>query len=504
MAVNKRYEIEEELAYSYYQQENYQGALKHYKEAIKYGSTDAYFDVGQIYTFGEKGVRENRNIALKYYKEGIEKFSFKCYVGMMSLYLSQNDFENARQCLHLSLEMCNDFWKGAAAQTYIYSYLLRGKEIDEEERCIMVPYADIILEYIRSKLQRYGDETDRLVLKYVLEELVPDYEEEYSSSLPLEEVEQELREYDDNHWNSKADKSQQINASNDQNAIMDEDEENLSLEELLQELHSLVGLQQVKDDLQSLINVINVNKMREKRGIKQSPMSLHLVFDGNPGTGKTTVARLLAKIYKALGILSKGQLIETDRAGLVGGYVGQTAIKVHDKVQEALGGVLFIDEAYTLSNEKSGNDYGQEAIDTLLKLMEDKRDNLIVIVAGYTDLMESFLSSNPGLRSRFNKHIHFQDYTPDELMKIFMSMCKKTGFVVTQGANQLLTAFFHKLYTSRQSDFANGRTVRNIYEKLLTIQADRLSVGKRNISDEELMSINLDDVKGLLKIWKLN
>lgn len=266
-----------------------------------------------------------------------------------------------------------------------------------------------------------------------------------------------------------------------------------TVEELLADLDSLIGLDGVKREVHSLINLIKVRKLRQQHGLKVMDMSFHMVFTGNPGTGKTTVARLVAKIYKQLGFLSQGQLIETDRSGLVAGYVGQTAGKVTEVVKSALGGILFIDEAYALARKGMDNDFGREAIDTLVKLMEDNRDDLVVIVAGYTDEMHDFLTSNPGLISRFNKYIDFPDYTDDELMAILAMNAKKQGYVIADDANAEVRKMLEGMSVSDRLDFGNARGMRNTLEKLVQEQANRLAAVTGEITKEMLCEVTRED-----------
>ena len=265
-----------------------------------------------------------------------------------------------------------------------------------------------------------------------------------------------------------------------------------TMEDLKEELHGYIGLDRIKEEVDSLINWIEICKARQEHGLPTPDLSLHMVFSGNPGTGKTMVARLMSRIYKCLGVLSKGHLVEVDRSGLVAGYVGQTAIKTAEVIEKAMGGVLFIDEAYALTN-RGGMDYGMEAVDTLLKAMEDHRDDLVVIVAGYTELMQEFVHSNPGLESRFNRFMFFPDYTVEEMTGIFKMRCEKSGYTLEDAAWDTL----NEILTRESKDvegFGNARGVRNLFEKAIAAQADRLAAGKTEITKESLMCLTRADL----------
>ena len=262
-----------------------------------------------------------------------------------------------------------------------------------------------------------------------------------------------------------------------------------------QELDELIGLGSVKQEVRSLANFVKLQKQREAQGLKTAKVSYHLVFYGSPGTGKTTVARIVGRIYKDLGVLKKGHTVETDRAGLCGEYVGKTGPKTDTVISKALDGVLFIDEAYSLVPEGgAGNDYGQEAISTILKRMEDYRDRLVVIVAGYKDEMQRFIDSNPGLQSRFNRYIDFPDYSGTELVDIFKMYMKKNQYTLAPDAEEYLKEQFEYVVAHKDRNFGNARYARNVFEKSIQEQANRLS-GRSNLSKSQLTELTIDDLK---------
>jgi stage V sporulation protein K len=279
----------------------------------------------------------------------------------------------------------------------------------------------------------------------------------------------------------------------EKNSAVNDVPENDSLEKVLEELHQLVGLEKVKNDVKELINLLEIQKRRDSEGLKNIEITLHTVFLGPPGTGKTSVARLLSRIYKHLGFLSKGQLYETDREGMIAGFVGQTATKVDKVIQESLGGVLFIDEAYALTQNPMGNDYGSEAVNTLLKRMEDHRDDLSVVVAGYTEPMKMFIESNPGLRSRFNRFFYFDHFTSEQLYQIFEGFCKSSDFIIDEDAKEKLGDTFDLLVDKKDDSFGNARVARNLFEKCVQNQANRI-IKLAKISKKTLKTFTQEDI----------
>lgn len=261
----------------------------------------------------------------------------------------------------------------------------------------------------------------------------------------------------------------------------------------------MIGLDRVKEELRRFEAFLNIQAQRQRANLPTNRQTLHFVFYGNPSTGKTTVARILGKILRGYGIVQRGHVVETDRAGLVAEYIGQTAVKTHAKVDEALDGVLFIDEAYTLTPADSFRDFGREAIGTLLKRMEDQRDRLVVIAAGYPALMKQFIESNPGLESRFTRFFQFDDYDPAQLSAIFEVMAARDGYYLSPSAQEALRALFKRMHEDRTERFGNGRAVTNIFEEVVNRQAMRLTTMSTTATTDELWLFVAEDIPAAVK-----
>ena len=266
-----------------------------------------------------------------------------------------------------------------------------------------------------------------------------------------------------------------------------------TLNDLLSDLNSLVGLKEVKSKVRDLIAYQKVQMLRSNQGLKSQKGTLHMAFTGNPGTGKTTVARIVGRIYKKIGLLSKGHFMEVSRTDLIAGYQGQTALKVKNVIEQAKGGVLFIDEAYSITENDHSDSYGRECLTELTKALEDYRDDLVVIVAGYTEPMQHFFASNPGLKSRFNTFIEFPDYSATELYQMLQKLCADNDYIITEEAARLARTTLQDLVASREENFANGRLVRNIYDDMIMNQARRVAQNEQP-SREELQQIKAEDI----------
>ena len=471
-------------------EQDYSRAVYWFQKSANQNFSEAQYELGKCYKLGN-GVEKNEREAFACFEKAAQNGLSKAHVEIGEYYLFDNPFSPSS---HYNPTEAVKWFKSAIdiddnpdAQSDLGMCYERGEGIASN-------YKEAAKLYLQSALQGTLYGKMNLVSLYKKKHHIS---EDYS-----DELFERAKIWCENECNIRNRKSKievdnptlSLNENAVSNACINSHDD--ELEDVLNQLSDLVGLDEVKKEVNSIVNLLRLQNIRKEHNLPSVPISLHLVFSGNPGTGKTTVARLLAKIYYKLGILKTGQLIEVDRSGLVGGYVGQTAIKTQNIIQSALGGILFIDEAYTLVRGNDSSDFGQEAIDTILKAMEDYRDDFVVIVAGYPQLMEKFINSNPGLKSRFNKYIYFEDYTPQELLYIFVAFCNNAGLSISGEVSMAAINYFSKMYSARDEKFANARGVRNYFEKALSNQANRLAMCS-NVSENDIRTLILQDVENI-------
>lgn len=479
-----------ETGNSCFEQDNYDKAIEYYKEALVLDSSNsnAYNNIGVALSSMDR----NQD-SIEYYIKSLEinPDNPECQNSLGNAYFGIEEYTEAIKCYIVAVQQNSE---------YQVAYLNLGNAyigLDNYEKAIY---------YYMIALDTQTKEFSDLVLNAIGDAFY--YQEEYHQAIEYYEKALEISPDDESFNNNLIDAKHKLDECNshenvDENGIHANPEVagESPLREVIEEIHNLIGLKNIKEDINSLMNYLKIEKMRLEKGLSNNPLSLHTVFYGPPGTGKTTVARLLGKLFKALGILKKGHVVEVDRTELVGQHIGETALKTDAVIDSALDGILFIDEAYSLKPPDSGSDFGQEAIDTIMKRMENDRGRLIVIVAGYPDEMERFIESNPGLKSRFNRYFSFKDYRAGEMLELFDKVfCEPKGYLITEDVEDKLYRYFDYAYKTRDRAFGNGRFVRNLFEEVIKIQSTRLvEIDPSEITRETLTTILLQDIEKALE-----
>lgn len=449
---------------------------------------------------------QNYHALIKKYPEHKEKFLTSLV--KLTVLASWIDFDLSKidifflkefflQYLAISENRYSPLLKRSREEIQREDFSIDADQLPEQMRIFAYRFWLIIIQADDKLYSNFSYLVDQSMIQ-VKNQLFPDRDKEDRNEIHPFAVpaQKEIEKQNSGSGEISSDKEQQTNDAK----ISNPSQKKADLKEIWQDLDRLIGLEDLKYEIKTLINFLSIQQKRKEQGLPGSKISYHTVFTGNPGTGKTTVARILGKAFSAMNFLPSGHVVETDRSGLVGQYIGHTAIKTDALIKKALGGVLFIDEAYSLNKSSDqGNDFGEEAIDTLLKRMEDYRDEFVVIVAGYNQEMQDFINSNPGLQSRFNNFFHFPDFNAKELYRIFLKFCESEHYLLSDTASEKIRDLIQDVYSQKGPHFGNARTIRNIFQKIIRLQANRLIDGIE-FDRHSLQTIETEDIPPLEKI----